>query len=35
MVPSGPIEPKLWPLSIYKDRMRWPMHVNGLAAAIR
>ena len=35
MVPSGPIEQKLWPRSIYKDRMRWPAHVNGLAAAIR
>ena len=34
MVPSGPIEPKLWRRSIYKDRMRWPAHVNGLAAAI-
>ena len=35
MVHSGPIEPRLWPGSIYKDRMRWPTHVNGLAAAIR
>ena len=35
MVPSGPIEPKLWPLSIYYDRMRWPTHVSGLATAIR
>ena len=29
------IEPELWPGSIYKDRMRWPTHINGLAAAIR
>ena len=35
MVPSGPIEPELWPGSIYKDRMRWPTHINGLATAIR
>ena len=34
-VHSGPIEPELWPGSIYKDRMRWPTHINGLAAAIR
>ena len=35
IVHSGPIEPELWPGSIYKDRMRWPTHINGLATAIR
>ena len=31
----GPIEQELSPRSIYKDHMRWPTHINGLAAAIR